>query len=96
MPTLPGLRELLKKNNFWCYERIRAEIDFYTFDGRMLIQYVQEEGIKCFELRINFVKEVNRATEQVKGHRKSCGVRTQSSDVFGFASRTTYPQGNLN
>ena len=42
MPTIPGLHALLY---FWCYERIRAGLDLYTFDGRVLIQHVQEERI---------------------------------------------------
>lgn len=43
---------------FWCYERIRAGSDLYTFDGRVLIQHIQEERIECFHFRINVIKEV--------------------------------------
>ena len=45
MPTIPGLHELLY---FWCYERIRARLDLYTFEGGVLIYYVQEERIEYF------------------------------------------------
>ena len=97
MPTVPDLHKLLY---FWCYELIRAGLDLYTFDWRMLIQHVQEEGIESFHLRINVVKDVyhvprNKREIFAKVVGDVPGI-TSCSDVFGLDFRATYPQCNLN
>lgn len=97
MPKVSGLHELL---NFWCYERISAGLDLYTFDGRVLIQHVQEERIECFHLGINVIKEVYhvlRNKREIFAKAIGCVPRIAScSDVFGFGFRAIYPICNFN